>query len=384
VNKPYQGLRIAALASDQDGCGHYRIINPLHYVGSLGAQTKVFHKLEYDDLKPYDIVILQRQTNPFAVQLVQALKREGKTVIAETDDLLDRIPVGNPAYNAHKPGSVEHAVYREVIRACHGVTVSTPELRYWYLSDNRNTYVLPNYIDFGMREWPTPTYRNDGTVRIGWTGSMSHVVDMDILGRIVSEVLTKYDNVTYVHFGTDKLLHMLFERYHLPEDRVTHIPSVPFSKYPSELKAFDIGLAPLQVSAFALAKSHLKVLEYSACGIPFVASRVAPYVRYTHHGLDGFVAHSTNEWVDYISYLVENPEKRLEMAKAAYENAQSYDLGKNIDYYVQAWTSIRFAHLTGDVGPGPSLIPKKIGRNDPCPCNSGVKYKKCCAPAYGG
>jgi len=21
---------------------------------------------------------------------------------------------------------------------------------------------------------------------------------------------------------------------------------------------------------------------------------------------------------------------------------------------------------------------KKIGRNDPCPCNSGKKYKKCC------
>jgi len=25
---------------------------------------------------------------------------------------------------------------------------------------------------------------------------------------------------------------------------------------------------------------------------------------------------------------------------------------------------------------GPSL--KKIGRNDPCPCGSGKKYKKCC------
>lgn len=23
---------------------------------------------------------------------------------------------------------------------------------------------------------------------------------------------------------------------------------------------------------------------------------------------------------------------------------------------------------------------KKIGRNDPCPCGSGLKYKKCCTP----
>jgi len=24
------------------------------------------------------------------------------------------------------------------------------------------------------------------------------------------------------------------------------------------------------------------------------------------------------------------------------------------------------------------IIARKIGRNDPCPCNSGKKYKKCC------
>jgi preprotein translocase subunit SecA len=26
---------------------------------------------------------------------------------------------------------------------------------------------------------------------------------------------------------------------------------------------------------------------------------------------------------------------------------------------------------------------KKIGRNDPCPCGSGKKYKKCCYPKFG-
>jgi uncharacterized protein YecA (UPF0149 family) len=31
------------------------------------------------------------------------------------------------------------------------------------------------------------------------------------------------------------------------------------------------------------------------------------------------------------------------------------------------------------VRPGP-----KVGRNDPCPCGSGKKYKKCCLPADGG
>jgi uncharacterized protein YecA (UPF0149 family) len=26
---------------------------------------------------------------------------------------------------------------------------------------------------------------------------------------------------------------------------------------------------------------------------------------------------------------------------------------------------------------------KRVGRNDPCPCGSGKKYKKCCWPKYG-
>lgn len=29
----------------------------------------------------------------------------------------------------------------------------------------------------------------------------------------------------------------------------------------------------------------------------------------------------------------------------------------------------------------PANMPKP-GRNDPCPCGSGIKYKKCCAPAF--
>ncbi|MCA8943455.1 MAG: preprotein translocase subunit SecA [Planctomycetes bacterium] len=35
--------------------------------------------------------------------------------------------------------------------------------------------------------------------------------------------------------------------------------------------------------------------------------------------------------------------------------------------------------------PTPQAAPggKRPGRNDPCPCGSGIKYKKCCAPAFG-
>ena len=31
----------------------------------------------------------------------------------------------------------------------------------------------------------------------------------------------------------------------------------------------------------------------------------------------------------------------------------------------------------------PAVASAKAGRNDPCPCGSGKKYKKCCYPKYG-
>ena len=32
----------------------------------------------------------------------------------------------------------------------------------------------------------------------------------------------------------------------------------------------------------------------------------------------------------------------------------------------------------GEVKAQPVVKPEKIGRNEPCPCGSGKKYKKCC------
>jgi hypothetical protein len=40
-----------------------------------------------------------------------------------------------------------------------------------------------------------------------------------------------------------------------------------------------------------------------------------------------------------------------------------------------------FRFLAASPRPEPHIAPPKTGRNDPCPCGSGKKYKKCCQPA---
>ena len=57
-----------------------------------------------------------------------------------------------------------------------------------------------------------------------------------------------------------------------------------FAADPHEWPRWAAGLAPLEDTPFNRAKSDLKFLEYSALGLPTVASRVTPYLGIDAHG----------------------------------------------------------------------------------------------------
>jgi uncharacterized protein len=60
---------------------------------------------------------------------------------------------------------------------------------------------------------------------------------------------------------------------------------------------------------------------------------------------------------------------------------------------IESWERSEFLHMLGDHfttlaeywreqrSPRMPLRAKKVGRNDPCPCGSGKKWKKCCGAA---
>jgi uncharacterized protein len=53
---------------------------------------------------------------------------------------------------------------------------------------------------------------------------------------------------------------------------------------------------------------------------------------------------------------------------------------ENIARWIIALNDWRLANYKPphSIDPRTSSAPKKVGRNDPCPCGSGKKYKKCC------
>ena len=97
-----------------------------------------------------------------------------------------------------------------------------------------------------------------------------------------------------------------------------------------------------------------------------------PVVKYRMEGMDMFEEMIANIKVDVVKILMnirrQNGEvKRQEAVKitgAALEAINSVDGGKKIN-------TPEYSQTVVNEGP-------KVGRNDPCPCGSGKKYKNCC------
>jgi glycosyltransferase involved in cell wall biosynthesis len=59
----------------------------------------------------------------------------------------------------------------------------------------------------------------------------------------------------------------------------------------------------------------LKGLQYMAMEIPTMMSPVGVNKEIIQDGVNGYLANDTNEWVNKISFLIENPAMRVTVGK---------------------------------------------------------------------
>ncbi|UCD95466.1 MAG: glycosyltransferase, partial [Candidatus Zixiibacteriota bacterium] len=101
----------------------------------------------------------------------------------------------------------------------------------------------------------------------------------------------------------------------------------PWSKetLATDLASSNIGLAPLPDNPFTRGTCSFKVLEYSAAGLPVVASPVGTNAEHVRDSVTGFLAKSGDEWIERITQLIESPQLRVDMGKQGREFAREFD-----------------------------------------------------------
>lgn len=276
--------------------------------------------LSDQDVKAADVVVVQkagglRTGADHEAALLDLVKAHGRKFIYEVDDDLEAITADNPTFSeelAHNPGFVQRM--RAIARACRLVTVTTPHLASVMHRTHPEVRVIPNGID--LEWWGQETHAarppGDGP-RIGWLCSRNHVEDARILVKPLRKLIARYPTMRFVLAGG--FYPCLREAC---GDALEWHNGAPLSLYPAFARSLhlDIGLAPLVDSRFARSKSELKWIEYTALGVPTVASECGPYVPLLDHDAAA-LARNGAEWVSQISELVEKPEIRAAFVERA-------------------------------------------------------------------
>ncbi|MBI5592231.1 MAG: glycosyltransferase family 4 protein [Deltaproteobacteria bacterium] len=76
---------------------------------------------------------------------------------------------------------------------------------------------------------------------------------------------------------------------------------------------FDVGIMPIPDEPWAYGKCGYKLIQYMACGLPVVASRVGANIRIVKDGVNGYLASTDEHWELALRALQENPELRRAM-----------------------------------------------------------------------
>lgn len=255
----------------------------------------------------YDLVYIHQWVTPLGTSLFERLYRMlSKKLVYDIEDnvLMEKNNDINPFVKTLKSvGKTEH-----LIKTADHVITSSPFLNDHCLGINNQkscTYISSS-IDTD-RFLPTNSYSNDHKIVIGWTGTFSSKVYLDLLQNVFIE-LSKRCEFRLRVIGN-------FE-YEFPEIDLEVIQWTKENEV-KDMQGIDIGVYPLFQNEWVLGKSGLKAIQYMAFGLPAVATNVGTTPMIIQHLENGCLAKTEDDWVNILETLINDPELRLKLGKAA-------------------------------------------------------------------
>lgn len=319
--------KIYFVARDDGGCGYYRCQQPAEFIRRMGlAETEVFLvNPDMEKLAQADLVIMQEMGGETASKIVQFLLERKIPYLAEFDDFVHHVSPRNlGGYGAWNPSTLY--VYRamEMARAAFGLTVSTNQLAREYFAYNPTIFVIPNFLNKDL--WDNPIVkRQDDKIRIGWAGGNAHADDLKMITPVIERITKEFKGkVLFETMGmTKQELSGVFPMEIIDqncqkcgfEGTLHHHPGEGIKDYPMMLAGhgWDIAVAPVINNSFGNSKSDIKIKEYSAIGMPIVASDVVPYREAARSGATVLLAETYDEWYNAIVKLIKSKKLRGEI-----------------------------------------------------------------------
>jgi len=269
----------------------------------LTPRTSVFNKLKFALEKralalkrkqllfggDYDLVFSQRTC--LSQKEIDFLKKKKKPILFDFDDAIHLL--------THRKTAAEDT--ERMVKASDLVVVSTEELAAYCQSLKKKAHILVSSVDTDLIK---PSTRQNAQFVVGWTGSPATTIYLDA-HREAIEKMCAIPGVRFTTFGATSREWM--NKLGIVNHTWTEAGELEF------LKTIDAGIMPLTNDEWARGKGGYKLYLYMASGIPCVASPVGINARIVVSGKNGFLADSTDQWVEHIRTLAENTDLREQL-----------------------------------------------------------------------
>lgn len=349
--------KILFVARDDGGCGFYRCMQPANFLKRAGLADAhyIFKTPSKEELFDADLVIMQEMGHTEATNIANFMDKHKIPYMTEFDDYVFHVSPHNLAgYPAWNPSTLFLHRSLEMTKKAVGMTVSTNFLAREFFPYNNNIFVIPNYLD--KDKWDQPTVKKaDGKIRIGWCGGNAHADDLKMISKVLDKIVKEYKGkIVFETMGMTRhelagVFPMTIHNDVCPscgyEGELHHYPGESIENYPMVLasKGWDIAVAPVIDNAFGNSKSDIKIKEYSAMGLPIVASPVAPYREAAEAGASIVFARTFEEWYKAIKDLIEDESRRQEMSKANKDWSKGNWIQDHIGEIAEAYKQMIFA-----------------------------------------
>jgi len=293
----------------------------------LGCQRALARFGQLWSLGSFDGVFIYREALPIGPPIWEwVCARRGLPIIFDFDDAIflgDTNPINGAVHRLKCAWKVSH-----VLRWSRQVIAGNTYLASYAQAYQRRVTIIPTPIDTRRYQPVRPSTGNGAVPVIGWIGTPTSAKYVESYGEAFRRLASRRRFVLRV-IGAGRSLHLpgvtLEERAWSLEREL------------EEFQRCDIGVYPLLDDAWSRGKCGFKALQFMACGVPVVASRVGMNYEIITHGVNGLLAASIPEWVEALEVLLDDQAMRQRVGEAARATVEArYSLAVNAPKFVRA------------------------------------------------
>lgn len=362
-------MKVLVYPADTGGCGYYRLLFAATHLKSLGHdiqiewpgketgfevyledEAPIDFKLPYEDV---DVIVMQRISHVWHTTVVPLMQSKGIAVVVDMDDDLSNIHRDNAAYWNYHPRNIRTPFswkYTEqVCRSAAMVTVSTKSLLKKYAGHGRgaviDNYIPEHYLDIVPVREHEPVF--------GWAGTVqSHPADLQVCGPAVRTLINQGHRFKIIGPGHKVKEYLRLEQ----EPEATGV--VLLANWASAVAQLDVGMVPLEPSAFNTSKCFDASHRILTSGGVLLANELEPGHKVWRHGL----------WHEVEEVAVDEPRLGL---KITTESGYTLRLTKEHRMFVNGnWVQAASISINDIIIMEPEMAPEVEYQYVPWPADS--------------